>query len=755
MIKRLGIRVKLLSVYLVMTVAFAILLVYGLEHLYQERVRDIYKDKEDFARIAATSLTSLISGVSGTMSASGDAIIRAKMPPESINQYLSFVDDSQATICCITYVDTTGTVVASSNTETVGSNLSAKPYIKQVIGGQDLVVGGYEQHADGEYGFTIATALRQNGNLNAILLAFIDEHALKSVIPPLKTGCCNIVDANGTLVFQSQHQDIPLSLRDWGKLEPIKLALDGKISHSDDFVCPRDKKRHFNVEIPVSQLGWAVGAGVEIDEALAHIYEDMIRAIPFYAIVFIIASAMILYIGQSISQPIMQLSKNARLIGEGKLDEPVEVATNDEISMLAGELDGARKKLQESFRSIGLLLEASSALNSSLDITRVVSALSAVLTELLGVGKIAIAAYNKKTDEILVLDAVETSQVKPGERYGLSSLPPIYRKLFQEKVPMTMAVDDPALDDGSRAFIEACNIKNALLHPLLIGNRMIGCMMLTKPDAGGFNENELRLINAISAQAAVAIDNARLYEKEHKIAETLQQALMTVSPELPGLEIVYVYETALGASRVGGDFFDIFELEDGKIGFVIGDVSGKGIEAATYTVIAKSIIRAFAYKGLNTAEVMKEANAALDRQMSRSHFVTAIFGILDTQSGLFEVTNAGHPDLVLCRQDRCELYKTPGNPMLGAFPNIKYEESYGQLEQGGMIVLYTDGLIEARTNGVLFGEQRLVDTINHTLPAPSKAILKTLVKSASAFAGGNLRDDMAIICLRRKLDSRA
>jgi len=748
-----SIRTKLILVYLALAIPLVMLLGFGLYDQYQGQVKIIYEERENLANLTAANVTGFIKGTSTTLDTAGHAIIETDMQPDKINEYLTTIKDTHPTIINVAYLDPQGNITASANTSIIGKNVSSHFYFDQIKKGRSVTVGNYEKHLDGSHGFAIASGIEKDGRLVAVAVALIDTAKLGTILPSLKKGCNNIVDANGTLLFQSEHPDIAQQHRNWGEFEFIKQALAGKTTRTDSFVCPKDKKRHFAVEVPIKEYGWAAGSAVEVDDALAHITSNVFTVGPFYLLLFLAVSGLALFIGSTISNPVIELAKKASNMSETSLDMPIAVESNDEIGVLAKEIDSARSKLLSSFKSMNLLLESSSVLNRSLDLKEVTSTLSETLIEIIGINRVAVASLDETTGEIVILNSNHPLCPHPGERYLISSLPDLFNDLYTKKQAVFINTDDPSLGEDIKSFVVSREIKSMLLYPLRIGGRVIGHITLAESNEHHiFSPQELQMIDSIAAQAAIAIDNARMYEKERDIAEILQQALLNTSPEVPGVKIDHIYEAAMGASKVGGDFYDVFEISCNKVGFVIGDVSGKGIVAATTTSMVKSTVRAFAYSDLDTAQVISKTNDIVSKQIKQHQFATAAFGILDTESGYLEITSAGHPDAVICHGNECLPKVACRNPPLGAFPNIVYEKTEAKLYPGDTIVLYTDGLVEARSDGELFGEERAVETIKQSLNNPSASLLADLIEAARLFTGGNLTDDVAAIALRFRED---
>lgn len=292
---------------------------------------------------------------------------------------------------------------------------------------------------------------------------------------------------------------------------------------------------------------------------------------------------------------------------------------------------------------------------------------------------------------------------------------------------------------------------NGLLSAPLIGTDdiLIGYVIATgKNDEQSFSETDEELLVALCAQAAIGIEKAEAYEREHSIAETLQQAILTIPVGLPGIEVGVTYESAAEATRVGGDFYDLFELGDGRISLLIGDVSGKGLEAATITSMVKSTIRAFAYRGLSPAYVLTEANRAICEQLKADQFVTMVYSVLDPIASTLTIARAGHPEIIIWRGSMCIQTETCSNLPLGIVAELVYEEGVIDVAADDVVILYTDGLTEAKRNDMLLGEDRVIAGLNQIIQGKRpQQITREMVGIAKEFAGGKLQDDVAVVAL--------
>jgi len=225
--------------------------------------------------------------------------------------------------------------------------------------------------------------------------------------------------------------------------------------------------------------------------------------------------------------------------------------------------------------------------------------------------------------------------------------------------------------------------------------------------------------------------------------------MLRTPEQVPGIAFAHRYQAASDVSRVGGDFYDLFALDDGRIALVLGDVSGKGLEAAGMTAQVKGAIRVLAELDPLPSFVLQRANELLTKDLPASDFATVSYALLDPVDGRVIHGSAGHPDPVICGSDHCALHELPRNPPLGAALWSDYTFTEYTLLPGQSLLLYTDGITEARAGRELFGEQRVSEVLAALGAADPEALVHGLLEAARRFAGGELRDDVAILAVRR------
>ncbi len=265
-----------------------------------------------------------------------------------------------------------------------------------------------------------------------------------------------------------------------------------------------------------------------------------------------------------------------------------------------------------------------------------------------------------------------------------------------------------------------------------------------------FDSTELRdaeeaLRRSEARYRRIAEENERLYRQQLDIAENLQFALLNIPSELGPLRIGHLYRSATEAARIGGDFYDVFEVKDGQIAVLIGDVSGHGIEAARTATLVKDVVHAFTHQSLRTHEVLQHTNRLL-LEKNLPGFVTAFLGILDQNTGRLRYSLAGHPEALLRRVAGEVERLGSGTSPLGLYPDPTWKTHQVELGANDILLLYTDGLIEARVDGQLFGEKRLESVLKRKRVSPEH-LPHLLLDQVLAFSQGSLQDDVAVLAL--------
>jgi GAF domain-containing protein len=280
---------------------------------------------------------------------------------------------------------------------------------------------------------------------------------------------------------------------------------------------------------------------------------------------------------------------------------------------------------------------------------------------------------------------------------------------------------------------------------------LLGALVVTFDRRFTLGPDEAEAFNVMVVQASSAIENAQRFERQRRVARSLQAGLLrTDLPEGRTFELHATYEPASNEADVGGDFYDAFDLSDGSIAIVVGDVSGKGAEAAAHTAMAKYMLRAFSMRNPGPGSVLFHLNNALCQGLGEDQFTTLFYGVYDPRMRTFVFANGGHPEPLLYRASsgEVEIIQAEGG-IVGAFENQRFAQATLDLQPGDVLVSYTDGLIEARDDdGELYGRERVSESLKRNAATPAGELTRALYQEARYF--GTVTDDTAIFSLVMK-----
>ena len=318
-------------------------------------------------------------------------------------------------------------------------------------------------------------------------------------------------------------------------------------------------------------------------------------------------------------------------------------------------------------------------------------------------------------------------------------------------------VSDAALeslvpDDEQLRLVRELGFESVMFVPLKLRGEVFGVMSLGSANRSRrFDEVDLELAQELAERAATALENARLYRERSYIARTLQESLLPPHlPEIPGVELAARYRAAGEGNQVGGDFYDIFQTAEDRWAAVIGDVRGKGADAAALIGLARHTLRAAAMRDHDPDRILATLNEALYREGGDESFCTALYAAIElTPTGArVELTSAGHPLPMLLRADgRVETVGRPGT-LIGAVPELDVTCEVAHLMAGDALVLYTDGVPEARSGEAFFGQERLVALLKDSPGTDARALAERIERDVLEFQGDDPRDDVAILVVR-------
>jgi phosphoserine phosphatase RsbU/P len=338
-------------------------------------------------------------------------------------------------------------------------------------------------------------------------------------------------------------------------------------------------------------------------------------------------------------------------------------------------------------------------------------------------------------------------------------------KLFGRPQPMTAPTGQrllrtgrpvllsPGLATGTDAhrFLEPflAQGSTAAVLPLATPGETLGTLTIVSLDPSRpIDRDTLDTAMTVSAQAALAIDNARLYQQQKDFSETMQRSLLPLElPAVPGVEVGHVYESSARV-EVGGDVYDFLTLEDGRLAIILGDVTGKGIQAAADMAMAKFSFRALARMHPEPGDFLSKVNEVIVDEIGVGKFITMLYVLLDPRTGTVSCASAGHPPARIVSADGPVVPLEASGLALGIEPGQQYPPARATLTPGSAVVLYTDGVVESRRDGELYGEERLDDLLAKRRELGAQDLAEAIAADCRSFAGGELSDDCAIVCLR-------
>jgi phosphoserine phosphatase RsbU/P len=469
-----------------------------------------------------------------------------------------------------------------------------------------------------------------------------------------------------------------------------------------------------------------------------------------------------------LSQLAVPLRRKGKVIGALNLLNEAEGAftTQDEALLrqfaahVAVAIENAR--LFESERNyvttLETLAELGREMSSILD-------LDALLTRIANLTK---RLVDYRTFGILLLnDATQVLEMKLAVRYGKGAESK-HMKLGEGLVGWAALHKEPVLvtdvSQDPRYVNLVDDARSELVIPMLIKDRCIGVFDLESPELNAFTKEHKELLTLLASQAAVAIDNARLYdevrrneeriEKELRFAQRVQAALLPT--ELPkaveGVDVAGRFEPA---RELGGDLHDFLVPEANTLVVAVGDVSGKGAPAALYGAFAAELVRSrtlrrrFIPDRFSVSGVLRAMNTTLHEKQLEEYYCTLCYAFFDLQQRSLTLSNSGLPYPLRCTETECSQIELPGVP-LGSFPGITYDEVTIPLKPGDLFVFCTDGILEAMNDdGVEFAAHRLSTVVHQHRTASARAIVDAIFDAVAAFTGaGPHADDMTAVAVK-------
>jgi PAS domain S-box-containing protein len=314
-----------------------------------------------------------------------------------------------------------------------------------------------------------------------------------------------------------------------------------------------------------------------------------------------------------------------------------------------------------------------------------------------------------------------------------------------------IVTDAPAASDPEeQRLLAALATRSTAILPLSARGQVLGAITLAMgPSGRSYGPDLEELAESLAAGAGLALDNARLFAEQTEVAHALQSTLLpTQLPHIPGVELAARYRAAGRSNQVGGDFYDVFDAGGGEWALVIGDVVGKGAEAASITSLVRATLQAAVLHGDDAHDALSLVDEALRRRPS-VQFCSAVHGRLraDDDGVTIQLLAAGHPPpLVVRSQGAVEAVEVAGT-LLGVAPQPRFGAAEIRLHRGDALLLYTDGATELRGQDPWRGEKSLRETLLTSAGLPVGELVERVEHQTLVVSGGELRDDLALLAV--------
>jgi serine phosphatase RsbU (regulator of sigma subunit)/HAMP domain-containing protein len=613
-----------------------------------------------------------------------------------------------------------------------------------VRSGRPWGVSNLQRTGNGKPVITIATPLPGRSEL---LRAVVDVSALDRLLHlGLRPGWrVVIVDAQGRMVYHSLASQRAWEQRDWWLQPAVREALVTGQSRQEGFRSRVDGRWCLGSYKRVDPIGWVVGSACPTELAMAPVRAALATDCWQIAVAVVACLVLTLVLGARVSGPLERLAAAAATLGRGGTAPRIPEEGRDELTVLAHAFNRMAIQIHERETRLREALEAEQAAERFQAQLRRQAEVQRAFTEaILEHVPVGIAVLDPKNLTVQQANAHLVEHLEePFRSRGVTGQPlaaflPRSRELGLLAHVQRVAETGHALvlpDFAFHGFTQGVVYWNLAVTPMRDCEDGVTALVL--------------LIDETTGQVKRRREVEKAFERERTIAGTLQKAFLPQQlPDFPGYRFGAGYHPALREAEVGGDFYDVFRLPDGRIGLILGDVSGKGVAAAVYATMTRYLVRAYGLQMNAPGDVMQQVNRALCVSIENPElFVTAIYAILDPELDTFCYANAGHWPALLAREKGTELVGGHGLA-LGIKSDAAYREGCLALEPGDELLLYTDGLVEIEGDDPMGHLDVLQATLGRRRDEPPQRLVEGLYRELVQQGKGSVRDDVALLALR-------
>ena len=430
------------------------------------------------------------------------------------------------------------------------------------------------------------------------------------------------------------------------------------------------------------------------------------------------------------------------------------------LELLAGRIavaiENARlyRRSQRQARTLQLLNEISRELSSVLVLNELLRKLGTLTKRLIDYHRFGILLADEHGQAFNAVISIKQDERMP-EKFTV----PFGHGIVGAAASSRRTVVVPDVTQDPRYIFVNPETRSEMAVPLIYRDRVIGVIDLESPQPAYFTDEHVRIFSTLAPQIAIAIENARLYERvvrsEARMERDLERAreiqmhlMPPVGPIIPGLE---VYARFQPARELGGDLYDFLNYGKDRHVLTIGDVSGKGAPAALYGAMASGILRSLAPQRLMAPDMLKKLNVLLLERKIEGHFITLAYGVWEPKAKTLRLANSGMPLPILVRRGRSHAIRAEGVP-LGLLEHTEYQEIALTLEKGDLVAMFSDGLVEAMNlEQEEFGMRRLENLLREHAQKPVAEVIQTIFADIARFENGRpRRDDQTLLLIRAR-----
>ena len=418
---------------------------------------------------------------------------------------------------------------------------------------------------------------------------------------------------------------------------------------------------------------------------------------------------------------------------------------HEEANERAREREAALAKARATARSQRATYEISRTFAEGLSLDDMLDALTQTIVEVLDLDAALIQMPDGRRELLEPRSLyIADEQLDAPTRVILWRSQPLVQRLFRDAVPQRIARGHELLEPFlARGWTGA-------VIPLGLPSEVMGTLTILSFRPGNpMTDETIEAAATIAGQAALALENARLYQQQQEFADTMQRSLLPRGhPDVEGLDVGEVYESSARVA-LGGDVYDFLQLADGRLAVVLGDVTGHGVEATADMAMAKFVFRSLAREHPEPGDFLSRANDVVVDEIAAGKFITMTYVTVDGASGAVACASAGHPAPRVVLPEGGVHGLDAHGLILGIDSKQDYDEVRDELPPGGSLVLYTDGVVEARHDGELYGTERLDELLAEHWALSPRELARRVAEDARAWAGGELTDDLAVVVIRR------